>query len=242
MKSLAGLGRWRCVAVGLVAAGLLALAAGAADVQSDRAFYHRDYAAALPRYQALAKDGQTLAQLRLGQMHHLGLGVAVDLVEAHRWYLAAANGGDPEAQLQVGELRHLPAKGLTIDHGEARRWYEKAAAQGVALAHRRLGRIYDQGIGVGRNLAEAFKWYQRGAELGDAVCQLCAAAMLEAGDGVPADLVTAYKYYYLVMLYAWDPRDQAIGRAKRDELERRMKVDQVIEGRKLGRAWRSAFK
>lgn len=45
--------------------------------------------------------------------------------------------------------------------------YRKAAEQGDAVAQRKLGYRYGNGIGVKQDHAEAFKWYRKAAEQGD---------------------------------------------------------------------------
>lgn len=48
-----------------------------------------------------AEKGDAAAQMLAAEIYARGLGVARDVAEATRWYMAAAEKGDPEAQLQA---------------------------------------------------------------------------------------------------------------------------------------------
>jgi TPR repeat protein len=45
--------------------------------------------------------------------------------------------------------------------------YREAAELGHAVAHNNLGRLYETGRGVARDLREARKWYQQAADQGN---------------------------------------------------------------------------
>ena len=47
------------------------------------------------------------------------------------------------------------------------KWYRKAAEQGNAVGQARLGWMYENGSGVGKNEVEAVKWYRKAAAQGD---------------------------------------------------------------------------
>jgi TPR repeat protein len=57
--------------------------------------------------------------------------------------------------------------GLAQDHTEARKWFEEAAALNDAGAMYQLGRIYENGPSVARNLDAAIDWYRKAANGGD---------------------------------------------------------------------------
>jgi TPR repeat protein len=71
----------------------------------------------------------------------------------------------------------------------------EAAEQGDADAQYKLGRCYDDGTGVLKNLIEAFKWYYKAAEQGLSAAQFMIGHCLMTGEGVPKDSVEAFKWY-----------------------------------------------
>ena len=58
-----------------------------------------------------------------------------------------------------------------------------------------LGNCYEDGYGVGKNIAEAVKWYQKAAEQGSADAQYKLGVCYEKGEGVEKDAVEAAKWY-----------------------------------------------
>lgn len=82
-------------------------------------------------------------------MYRRGEGVPVDLVQARRWYEAAATQGYVEAQFQLGTLWET-ATGVAPDLVEARRWYALAARAGHERARESLMRV-ENALAAGRN-------------------------------------------------------------------------------------------
>jgi len=77
------------------------------QVQSDdlergyQAFERGDVAAAVEIWRGLAEQGDTTAQLNLGQLYRQGKGVAVDDAEAAKWYSLAAKQGSDVAKYNL---------------------------------------------------------------------------------------------------------------------------------------------
>src|SRR6476660_6605923 len=69
------------------------------------------------------------------------------------------------------------------------------AKAGDAESQFELGRRYDKGEGVRRDLAEAVKWYRKAAEQKYAGAQNSLGVCYARGEGVPRDLVEAVKWY-----------------------------------------------
>lgn len=112
------------------------------------AFAVRDYESAWFRFLGLARLGDADSQYNLGQMYRRGEGVPQDLVQARRWYEAAAGQGFAEAQFQLGVLWER-AVGVAPDLAEARRWYAAAARTGHERAREALIRV-DTALAAGR--------------------------------------------------------------------------------------------
>lgn len=80
--------------------------------------------------------------------------------------LAAAN-GNPSAAFAVASRLAFQAGEDAGALQEAAQWYKRAGAKGFALAHYRLGTLYEQGKGVKKDLGKARTWYNRAAEQGN---------------------------------------------------------------------------
>ena len=87
-----------------------------------------------------ARDGDSLAQSRLGLMYELGRGVPRNYAEAARWYRAAARQGDAVAQFNLGNL-YATGQGPKEDAAQAKVWYRKAARQGHEAAQDALAKL-----------------------------------------------------------------------------------------------------
>ena len=147
-----------------------------------------------------AEQGDPHAQVSLGDMYDLGMGVPQDSQEAMKWYRLAAEQGDPRAQTKLVEVRN------TISQ-EAMKRYRLAAEQGDPRAQTMLGAMYAHGAGVPQDYQEALEWYRLAAEQGDPRAQTVLGAMYQLGDGVPQDYQEALKWYRLAAEQG-DPRAQ----------------------------------
>ena len=142
-----------------------------------QAYYRGDYASAFQTLNPLAELGYPRAQFRIGIMHHLGRGVAVNKAVAEEWIRkalprvqTAASAGEAWAQADLGSL-YADGLVLTKNNQEAIRWFQLAAEQGYAGAQTNLGVMYANGEGVNQDLDEGIKWLRRAANQGDRVAQ-----------------------------------------------------------------------
>lgn len=62
--------------------------------------------------------------------------------------------------------------------------YKEAAEAGDAVAQRKIGQLYNEGISVDQDFSEAVKWYRKAAGHGDADAQLNLGYMYANGKGV----------------------------------------------------------
>ena len=76
----------------------------------------------------------------LGFFYQTGEHVDVDLDQAIRWYLAAADQGQVIAQNNLGRLYQMGV-GVDRDINQAIYWYEQAAKNGSAAAKRNLEKL-----------------------------------------------------------------------------------------------------
>lgn len=106
---------------------------------------------------------------------------------------AAAN-GDPSAQLLLAiDYLHGDAKHAK-NPIQAAAWFEKAALQGNSFAEARLGDLYEQGLGVKRNLKLAADWRERSAKRGNVDAQEKLGRMYLRGEGVIQNYGLAHKW------------------------------------------------
>jgi len=141
-----------------------------------------------------AKNGDAIAQYRLGVLYALGQGVRQDYQHAALLFKAAAEGGVAEAQYNIGVL-YERGLGIGRDDAQAAHWYQKALAQGNANAAFNLGVAYTNGAGVAQNMEQAAELFRRAAAAGVVNAQFNLGLLYERGDGVPLSQVEAYAWY-----------------------------------------------
>jgi hypothetical protein len=83
-----------------------------------------------------------------------------------RW-LPVADHGDPEAQYYVARIYANGMSGVTVDYAQAAHWYALAAAQGYSAAEQELGYMYEQGLGVEKDLKVALNLERKASGLGE---------------------------------------------------------------------------
>ena len=70
--------------------------------------------------------------------------------------------------MRFGPLKSIRTAGVyPKDYGKAHKWFEKAAADGNTDAMIKLGRLYEQGLGVAQDYNEVLKWFQKALEAGN---------------------------------------------------------------------------
>lgn len=114
-----------------------------------------------------AEAGFVTAVFGLARLHELGeAGLRTDLVEAHRWYLRAAEAGSVDGQVAVATAFYL-GRGAAKDAELAARWFRIAAQGGDIGAMYVVASMFESGDGVERDLKEARYWYSAAARNGD---------------------------------------------------------------------------
>ena len=114
-----------------------------------------------------AEAGFVTAIFGLAQLHELGqAGLRIDLIEANRWYLRAAEAGSVDGQVAIGTAYYL-GRGASKDAVQAARWFRIAAQGGDVGAQYLIASMFEAGDGVERDLKEARYWYGVAARNGD---------------------------------------------------------------------------
>ena len=203
--------------------------------EAGRAYAEGDYVKAAKLYRPMAEKGDAEAQLILGSMHDIGLGVPQDRKEAVRWYRMAAEQGNARAQSKLGSVYDI-GLGVPQDRKESIKWWRLAAEKGDDFAQLNLGAIYDHGKGVSVDFKEAVKWYRLAAEQGNVFAQEKLGWKYILGNGVPQDDVLAYMWLDIAISNDFTPgRKVAIHQRiqQRDAIARRMTAGQIAKAREL---------
>lgn len=96
--------------------------------EAAKAHERGDYATAVRELRSLAEQDDPFAQLFLGEMYSLGMGVQPDNAEAAKWYREAAEQGNAIAQSRLGHMYELGA-GVPQDDVQANMWFGLAASR-----------------------------------------------------------------------------------------------------------------
>lgn len=125
----------------------------------------------------LAKDGNSMAQFRLGGLYYHGHGVAEDESLAIYWWKKAAASGNAEAMFQIAHaylFGTTAARSVSDPDREAALWYFQAASAGHAEAAYTLGLLFLAGKGVVEDKTEAVRWFRTAAGKGHVAAQKAA--------------------------------------------------------------------
>ncbi|PTM97623.1 peptidoglycan-binding protein [Mycoplana dimorpha] len=179
-----------------------------------------------------AGEGDRLALFEIGARYTDGRGVAIDLVEAARWYALSAERGFAPAQYRLGSF-YEKGQGVERDLDKARDFYEQAAKQGNASAMHNLAVLLATGGGKEPDLAAAAEWFKKAADLGVRDSQFNLAVLYARGNGVTMDFEEAYKWFAIAARDG--DRDAA---EKRDEVENAMKPEQLASAKAKLEAWK----
>lgn len=96
----------------------------------------------------------------------------------------AADTGNDASQVLLAVAYLNGDGGLSKNPAMAGYWFEQAAIQGNRYAQEKLGDLYEQGLGVDRNLPVAFDWRLKAAHRGALPAQVAVGRMYRAGRGV----------------------------------------------------------
>jgi TPR repeat protein len=110
--------------------------------------------------------------------------------------LNRAERGDVEAQVEAGTM-YTYGYGCAAGHDFAKAfaWYRKAAEQGSLGGQTQVGWMYEEGLGVRKDVTQAAFWYRKAAEQGGPAAQYRLGRMYEEGRGVTKDAAQAASWY-----------------------------------------------
>ena len=99
----------------------------------------------------------------------------------------AAERGSAASQVLLAIAYHNGDGGLGRDSRAAAKWFERAALQGSVYAQEALADLYEQGDGIGPNLALAADWHEKAARRGNLQAEYKLGRMYLDGRGVPRE-------------------------------------------------------
>ncbi|MEO0791164.1 MAG: hypothetical protein AAFY27_01325, partial [Pseudomonadota bacterium] len=127
----------------------------------------QDFKQAATWYERAAKQNFALAQYRLATLYERGLGTPVDKTLAKYWYLKAASQGTVKAMHNLAVLTAAQGASGKPDYTAAAAWFKRAAERGLTDSQFNLAILYQNGLGVPKDMASAYKWFLLAARGGD---------------------------------------------------------------------------
>ena len=124
----------------------------------------RDLQQAFQWYGRAATQGLGIAQYRFAALYERGLGTTRDAERARVWYARAAEQGNVKA---MHNLAVLSVSGGRSDYVAAAKWFALAAEFGLADSQVNLAILYQNGLGVPKDLTLAYKWLALAKRGGD---------------------------------------------------------------------------
>ena len=116
-------------------------------------------------YQRAAAGGFAMAQFRLGTLYERGLGLKPDAARSQIWYERAAAQGNVKAMHNLAVL--AASRNPKGDYEGAAHWFNAAADYGLADSQYNLAVLYENGMGVSKDMQQAYKWLLLAAKSGD---------------------------------------------------------------------------
>ena len=118
-----------------------------------------------------ADQGFPLAQIVMGESYYYGEGVEKNYQKAFEYFKKAAESGSAEGQFKLAGCYGYGI-GTSKNDEEAVMWLKKAAKQKLPEAMRVLGKLYQDGNIVPKDLDLAFDYFTSASELGDIYAQM----------------------------------------------------------------------
>jgi TPR repeat protein len=167
---------------------------GRGGLKQDSTLERQLYEKAVMQHRTAAEQGNSFAQVSIGNLYVADNGVAQDYAEAAKWFKLAAKQEDRAAQHWLGYMR---ANGVGVKKKKKKAFelFKQAAKQGFTASQYELGVCYQDGIGTKKDPKKAFKWIRRAAKQNLSPAQVILGRLYASGEGTPRDHVEATKWY-----------------------------------------------
>jgi len=111
--------------------------------------------------QAAANSGWAAAQVALGHSYEFGTGLPKNVAEGKKWFLKATEQQYPEASEAIAAQYMFDEP---HDYDMARIWLAKGIELGSSSAQYRMGILYRDGFGVGKDYKKAISLFEQAAK------------------------------------------------------------------------------
>ena len=149
---------------------------------------------------ASAEKGVMQSQFTVAEMYAAGEGVERNPAKAYHWFREAAKQGHHVAYFRIAEMLEQGTV-AKASADEVKRLYLVAATdfdvyaqKGDAKSQTSLASMYEQGLGVEKNIAMAINWYHKAANQGYAVAQYHMGRLYAESNDVEINVAEA-KYW-----------------------------------------------
>ena len=119
-------------------------------------------------FEDLSKENNPMAQYALAFCYAQNKGVDTDFNKAIEYLNKSAEQGFAPALVELAGVycSCLPDLNISQDFDKALSLYKKAAEQGFPMAQLMLGRMYENGWGVRKNIKKSKEWYKKAESQG----------------------------------------------------------------------------
>ncbi|MBO4502601.1 MAG: sel1 repeat family protein [Candidatus Methanomethylophilus sp.] len=135
----------------------------------------QDYSKAFELFTKGAEEGNVFCQYYLGECYRNGRGTKPDEAVAMRWYKKAADQGHIVSKRIIEDQRNKEI----LEDQTPFATFEKSARAGNAQSMYIVGRYYEDGIGIEKDLNKAKEWYRKAKKRGNSAAKRA----LEALEG-----------------------------------------------------------
>ena len=150
--------------------------AKSAFVLGERAFENFRYDEAFRYFSKGAELDNVFCQYYLGECYMFGHGIRKDETEALKWYKKAADQGHVLSQKIIDDRRNREI----LKDQTPFATFEKDARAGNAQSMYIVGRYYEDGIGINRDLNKAKEWYRKAKKRGNSAAKRALEALEKA--------------------------------------------------------------
>eukprot|EP01125_Pyxidicula_operculata_P010425 TRINITY_DN3429_c0_g1_i1.p1 TRINITY_DN3429_c0_g1~~TRINITY_DN3429_c0_g1_i1.p1 ORF type:complete len:732 (+),score=112.67 TRINITY_DN3429_c0_g1_i1:98-2293(+) len=147
-----------------------------------------------------ANQGNAISQCFMGVLHDNGLGVKKDTEKAVEYFKLATKKRLCAAQYHLG-IKYYSGVGVNQNYFKAAHYFTLASEQtdeeGSANALYALGRMYEDGLGVERDVQKSVELIQAAANKGFAEAQYYVASAYQKGKGTTRNNIVAFNFMKL---------------------------------------------
>lgn len=156
---------------------------------------------ALPHITRLANKNYSSAEALLGAFYYKGISLSKDNKKAIEWLTKASLSGNTDAQEGLA-YAHAEIDGITLNRTNKEaalkyvfNFHQKEADTGKLAAIVVLGRMYEMGKGVDKNLRKSYELNKVAAEKGHRLAQYRLGRAYKYGFGTIEDYERAFQWY-----------------------------------------------